>query len=336
MIIKEKVYWPYKNLKRKNFIFILKKSKKKKFIFPKKKILFLKTYKLFKKYLLKKFKIKILDGLEFDYSKKKYQIFLKKIYIIPKYRINYSNFVNFFCIRFKLFKWNLNFYLKYLYFFFRHFFIFHLFEEQQKFFSLKFLYDLIYMLYFKNYSQKYLHNYWGYLVRFINYKRHNELSNISTFLSTYLPLFDLNTQITLCFIFRLRNLFLLIKYFNSLQLFETTGLDYHHSGRRRKSCQIKCLSNLLWHLVNRDKVKELIIFFFNLKHNSFDFLTYLTHIQYLKRFKGKFLNIIQLNIRFREQYGFVRGRKLAVRKRFLKRKRIAEQFFFFKEKKKYS
>ncbi len=175
-----------------------------------------------------------------------------------------------------------------------------------------------------------------YFSRFIDYKKKYELNNITHFLKYYLPLYELNAQVTLGFIFRLRNLFLLLKYFNSTQLFETTGLDYHHNGRRRKSCQIRCLSNVLWYLINKDKVKNIIIFFFNLKHNSFDFLTYLTHIYYLKKFKGKILNIIQLNIRFREQYGFVRGRKLAVRKRFLKRRRILEKFFFFKERKRYS
>ena len=82
-------------------------------------------------------------------------------------------------------------------------------------------------------------------------------------------------------------------------------------------------------------MKDFIIFFFNLRHNSFDFLVYLTHLQHLKRFKIYSFRIIQLNIRFREQYGFKKGRKLAIRKRFLRRKRITEKFFFFKEKKKY-
>lgn len=335
MLIKEKVYWPFKFLQQNKFVYVLDSLEKKKFIFPKKKILYLKAQKLYKKYHLIQFKVKILQGFELDLEKKKYNILLQKIYFNIKQRLNYSIFINFFCIRFREFKWSLQFYIKYLYYFFRHIFIFHLINEKQKLFNFKFLYDVIYILYFRNYTYRYLQYYWSYLTRFIDYKKHFEISNISVFLNKYLPIFDLNKQVTLCFIFRLRNLFLFLKYFDALQLFETTGLDYHHNGRKRKSCQIKCLSNILWHLIVRDRIKDIVIFFFNLKHNSFDFLTYITHIQYLKRFKGYTLNITYLNIRFREQYGFIRGRKLAIRKRFLQRKRKIEKFSFFKEKKKY-
>ncbi len=47
----------------------------------------------------------------------------------------------------------------------------------------------------------------------------------------------------------------------------------------------------------------------------------ITHMKYIKRFKSKYLFISGINIRLRQHFGYLRGKKLAIRKRFIVRKR---------------
>ncbi len=47
----------------------------------------------------------------------------------------------------------------------------------------------------------------------------------------------------------------------------------------------------------------------------------ITHMKYIKRFKSKYLFIGGINIRIRQHFGYLRGRKLAIRKRFIVRKK---------------
>ena len=59
-----------------------------------------------RKYLLLTFKIKILSNIMFRFNRKKnkYEIFAENIYVTKIYQVSYNKFINFFCIRFNLFK----------------------------------------------------------------------------------------------------------------------------------------------------------------------------------------------------------------------------------------
>ena len=54
-------------------------------------------------------------------------------------------------------------------------------------------------------------------------------------------------------------------------------------------------------------------------------MTLVNHIKYIRRFKGKGFRILQLIILLKQQFGFMRGQKLAIRKRFVTRRGIAAE-----------
>ena len=71
----------------------------------------------------------------------------------------------------------------------------------------------------------------------------------------------------------------------------------------------------------RENCRNVNVKFLNFKNKAIYFLTLLTHIKYIKRFKNKPIKFIQFIFELKQQYGFLKGKKLAVRKRFVVRKR---------------
>jgi hypothetical protein len=91
----------------------------------------------------------------------------------------------------------------------------------------------------------------------------------------------------------------------------------------------------------RERCDQLILYFYNFKHNSLVFLTLINHIRYIKRFKNKSFKITKLFILLKQQFGFMRGKKLAIRKRFVARRskgialnldKLAHSYFLKKKK----
>jgi hypothetical protein len=54
----------------------------------------------------------------------------------------------------------------------------------------------------------------------------------------------------------------------------------------------------------------------------------LTHLKYVKRFKNKAVKFIKFIFELKQSFGFTRGKKLAIRKRFVVRKRSLSHFSF--------
>jgi hypothetical protein len=56
----------------------------------------------------------------------------------------------------------------------------------------------------------------------------------------------------------------------------------------------------------------------------------LNHLQYTKRFKNKTVKFLKFIFELRQPYGLLKGKKLAVRKRFVVRKRSVNYLSFDK------
>ena len=259
-------------------------------------------------------------------NKVKYRLFNELQY--HKYEMTdglfYLNFVNKINDVFFRRNWVLTNYIYMLYVTYNSNYIYNYSYNLQKLLLFKSIYEYVFLFTYTDHPIKYRCFFWPVISRYVNpvFSGKNTLKG---YLRDYLPILNLLVVITVCFLLRNRNLFLLLKFYEKLFLFDTTGIDNGHTGRKKQSCQIKCLSNILWHLMFRERCNFLNLYFFNFKHNSLIFLTLVNHIKYIRRFKGKGFRILQLIILLKQQFGFMRGQKLAIRKRFVTRRGIAAE-----------
>lgn len=212
-----------------------------------------------------------------------------------------------------------SYYVIYLYLYYNYMYIY-VYSNKFLFNLTKFriFYDIIFKrLYLSNFIKTKLY-YLNILYKFISFFLNKNIS-LKEIFNVHYPMFSLLVVITIGILIRNRNLFVLLNFYSRLFLFETTGIDNGHIGRKKQSCQLLCFSNILWHVFFREHCSKIIVWFLNFKHNFLIFLTMLTHVKYIKRFKGNYFFICSLWVRLREQFGFMRGRKLAIRKRFVVR-----------------
>jgi len=154
--------------------------------------------------------------------------------------------------------------------------------------------------------------------------------NFKNFSKEYFPILSLFIYTDLCFMFKIRNLFLTLNFYNKVFLFHTAGIDSGHEGRKKQPIQVRSLSNIIWHLLFRERCAKINIKFLNFKYKAIFFLTMLTHLQYTKRFKNKAVKFLKFIFELRQPFGLLKGKKLAVRKRFVVRKRSVNYLSFDK------
>lgn len=220
-------------------------------------------------------------------------------------------------------KKSLYYYIGYLYWFYNYLFIYNyrLNWWHPSFYYFRGFYDrFFYELLFLNYLKyKYINN--NYTRIFYNMPKNNLKVNFKNFANECFPSFNLYVITDLCFLLRPRNLFLMLTFYNRLFLLHTTGQELGHEGRKKQSIQVRSISNIIWHLFFRENCRNVNVKFLNFKNKAIYFLTLLTHIKYVKRFKNKPIKFIQFIFELKQQYGFLKGKKLAVRKRFVIRRR---------------
>lgn len=243
------------------------------------------------------------DWYQTDYLDEFYDIFLEHI----NTKISINGY------------FTLSYYVAYLYLHYNYLYIY-LYNNKFLFNLTKFriFYDIIYRkLYFLNFFKTKPHHL-NIVHKFVYFFLKKTTSYKEIFRAHY-PTYSLLVVITVGILLKTRNLFILLSFYSRLFLFETTGIDNGHLGRKKQSCQLLCFSNILWHILFRERCSKIIVWFLNFKHKFLVFLTMLTHLKYVKRFNGHFFSICSLWIRTREHFGFKRGRKLAIRKRFVVR-----------------
>lgn len=216
------------------------------------------------------------------------------------------------------------FYLKYLYYFYNFLFVYNFKQRLMSFYQYRGFYDYFFM-------RGFLHNFLKFKgARFLfNTKIYNILESKITFknfIKEYYPILSLFIITDLCFLFRPKNLFLILNFYGKVFLFHTAGIESGHEGRKKQPIQVRCLSNILWHLLFRERCTKINIRYLNFRNKAVFFLTMLTHLKYIKRFKNKTIKFVKFIIELKQSFGFTKGKKLAVRKRFVIRKRSLNYF----------
>ena len=69
--------------------------------------------------------------------------------------------------------------------------------------------------------------------------------NFKNFSKEYFPILSLFIYTDLCFMFKIRNLFLTLNFYNKVFLFHTAGIDSGHEGRKKQPIQVRSLSNII-------------------------------------------------------------------------------------------
>ena len=222
----------------------------------------------------------------------------------------------------------LNSYLKYIYYFNNFMFIYNFKKVLISFYQFRSFYDYFFMKTFFLNPPKFRNTTSLFYSKFhiLNYE--NIKINFKNFFKEYYPIFNLYIFVDLCFLFRPRNLFLILNFYNKTFLFHTAGIDSGHEGRKKQPIQVKCLSNILWHLLFREHFSKINIKFLNFKNKAIFFLTMLIHLKYIKRFKNKTVKFSKFVFELKQTFGFLKGKKLAVRKRFVVRKRSINYWTF--------
>lgn len=222
----------------------------------------------------------------------------------------------------------ITFYLQYVYYFFNFFFLYNFKKKMISFYQFRGFYDYFFMRIFINNFLKFRGAKLAFSGKFYRLINNNTKINFKNFTKEYYPILSLFIITDLCFLFRPRNLFLMLNFYGKVFLFHTAGIDNGHEGRKKQPIQVRCLSNILWHLLFRERCTKINIRFLNFRNKAIFFLTMLTHLKYIKRFKNKTVNFIKFILEFKQSFGFTRGKKLAIRKRFVVRKHSLNHFSF--------
>lgn len=221
-----------------------------------------------------------------------------------------------------------NLYLKYIYYFFNFFFLYNFKKKLISFYQFRSFYDYFFMRGFMSNYLKFRGAKSLFSGKFYQLINNNMKINFKNFMREYYPILSLFIITDLCFLFRPRNLFLILNFYGKVFLFHTAGIDNGHEGRKKQPIQVRCLSNILWHLLFRERCTKINIRYLNFKSKAIFFLTMLTHLKYVKRFKNKAVKFIKFIFELKQSFGYTRGKKLAVRKRFVVRKRSLSHFSF--------
>lgn len=249
-----------------------------------------------------------------------------------KYLVTEFNFFDTIKITFKFFfkkKKILIVYLKYLYFTYNFLFIFNFKKIAFSLKRFRSFYDLFFMRCLLGNFLKFRVAQHIFNAKFFTLNNDKKI-NFKNFSKEYFPILSLFIFTDLCFMFKIRNLFLTLNFYNKVFLFHTTGIDSGHEGRKKQPIQVRSLSNIIWHLLFREQCTKINIKFLNFKYKALFFLTMLTHLQYVKRFKNRAVKFLKFIFELRQPYGLLKGKKLAVRKRFVVRKRSVNYLSFDK------
>lgn len=220
-------------------------------------------------------------------------------------------------------------YLKYLYFTYNFLFIFNFKKIVFSFKKFRSFYDLFFMHCLLCNFLKFRTAQHIFVSKYIIGNSDNKI-NFKNFSREFYPILSLFIFTDLCFMFKIRNLFLTLNFYNKVFLFHTSGIDSGHEGRKKQPIQVRSLSNIIWHLLFREQCTKINIKFLNFKYKALFFLTMLTHLHYTKRFKNRAVKFLKFIFELRQPFGLLKGKKLAVRKRFVVRKRSINYFSFDK------
>lgn len=263
---------------------------------------------------IQNFNIKIEDFDQFNY-------FLIKDH--EKYLVSETDFINIFKLTTNFFlkkKKILFVYLKYIYYTYNYLFIFNFKQFFLSFKKFRGFYDVFFMRCLLGNFLKYRVAEHIFTFKFLTLENEKKL-NFKNFSKEYFPILSLFVITDLCFMFKLRNLFLNLNFYGKVFLFHTAGIDSGHEGRKKQPIQVRSLSNIIWHLLFREQCTKINIKFLNFKYKATFFLTMLTHLQHVKRFKNKKIRFLKFIFELRQHFGYLKGKKLAIRKRFVVRKR---------------
>lgn len=231
--------------------------------------------------------------------------------------------IEFFIIYQKIFKRTYKRYIavSFLRFLYKFFMLSHTFFLEKNidisFIHFRTFYGICFARKFHKYHQKFLGMHYGYVCKIIEHCYNFSKFTINRFYKLYFPIFEVLFIITFCFLLKVHNLFIILRFFRYLFLFDTTGIDFGHMGRRKQSCQTRELLNVMWHLLYRERCSHFAFKFLNFTNNVVNIMTIITHIQYTRKFFNAKFHILRLIINLRQSFTFMKGKKLAIRKRFV-------------------